>query len=206
VVVCGAGPCIYRRRAVGRLSFAGASSHVRVYVSACSSHLPPSRRPATPSPPDLGVCVWRAPRAQPAAVQCGAAAGGPGSGACARARVRAPGSGATLPDTHRQRTPSRSASCTCLTHPSCTMQASGGRLAPDQARLVVMGGGPQLPPPRLAGVSDTPPTPSIPTYTPQVHRVVASNVLALPVLLLCSAEPSAALAAGAVIHPCRSLA
>eukprot|EP00775_Hariotina_reticulata_P003445 gene3445-3716_t len=47
-------------------------------------------------------------------------------------------------------------------------QASGGRLQPDQARVVAMGAGPQLPPPRLAGVTDVPPTPSIPTYTPQI--------------------------------------
>ncbi|KAF6263937.1 hypothetical protein COO60DRAFT_1664828 [Scenedesmus sp. NREL 46B-D3] len=32
-------------------------------------------------------------------------------------------------------------------------QASGGRLMPDQARVVAMGGGPQLPPPRLAGAT-----------------------------------------------------
>ncbi|WIA34036.1 hypothetical protein OEZ86_012415 [Tetradesmus obliquus] len=46
-------------------------------------------------------------------------------------------------------------------------QASGGRLMPDQARVVAMGGGPQLPPPRLAGVTDAP-APHIPTYTPQI--------------------------------------
>eukprot|EP00879_Flechtneria_rotunda_P018144 GHRR01019030.1.p1 GENE.GHRR01019030.1~~GHRR01019030.1.p1 ORF type:complete len:320 (+),score=69.79 GHRR01019030.1:263-1222(+) len=46
-------------------------------------------------------------------------------------------------------------------------QASSGRLVPDQARITAMGGGPQLPPPRLAGVTDAP-TPTIPTYTLQI--------------------------------------
>lgn len=33
--------------------------------------------------------------------------------------------------------------------------------------MIAMGGGPQLPPPRLAGVTDAP-APSIATYTPQI--------------------------------------
>jgi hypothetical protein len=49
----------------------------------------------------------------------------------------------------------------------CVTQASGGRLMPDQARVVAMGGGPQLPPPRLAGVTDAP-APHIATYSPQI--------------------------------------
>lgn len=47
------------------------------------------------------------------------------------------------------------------------LQASGNRLDPNQARLIAMGGGPQLPPPRLAGITGAP-VPSIPTYTPQI--------------------------------------
>lgn len=33
--------------------------------------------------------------------------------------------------------------------------------------MLAMGGGPQLPPPRLAGITDAP-APNIPTYTPQI--------------------------------------
>jgi hypothetical protein len=62
--------------------------------------------------------------------------------------------------------------CNCFTLSVCQciypiLQTSGGRLVPDQARVVAMGGGPQLPPPRLAGVTDAP-APHIATYTPQI--------------------------------------
>jgi hypothetical protein len=56
-------------------------------------------------------------------------------------------------------------------------QASGGRLVPEQARLIALGGGPLLPPPRLAGVTDAPPVPSIATYTPQITGLSASGPL-----------------------------
>eukprot|EP00882_Tetradesmus_deserticola_P028308 GHRQ01031532.1.p1 GENE.GHRQ01031532.1~~GHRQ01031532.1.p1 ORF type:complete len:280 (+),score=101.33 GHRQ01031532.1:495-1334(+) len=46
-------------------------------------------------------------------------------------------------------------------------QACGGQLLPEQARVVAMGGGPQLAPPRLAGVTDGPAA-HIATYTPQI--------------------------------------
>lgn len=59
-------------------------------------------------------------------------------------------------------------------------QVNMGRLPPDQARAVALGGGPQVPLPRMAGLDVPPPAPGAPGYTVQVTGAVPPAYLPQP--------------------------